>query len=1273
MLLILLLALSALAVAATAPPDRLPAAPGWVADRWGTEQGLPSESVYRLAWAPDGRLALGTTMGLGFFDGRSFEFLRVGDPDPPPDDRAMFVLNDAEGGLWVVSESGGLQRRTQAGTTRFQDVPVAPMALHPFVWRGRVFLQGGDALIELGPEPVVNDDFPPGTSMIIARDGVDWLWCTQGPRRWSADSGGWEPVEDASEVPTLWADRDLAGFHQALDGVWLGDDRLLATDEEPAALLVDGSTVWVATRGQGLVRLRPTPITLHPSAHPTLPRADVAIPIGPEGPVWSGAAQGPGFWSVEHPEVRHRRYTFVDPLHAVSEEVVERGHLRLVPIHPPHGGRIWTSSAGTFRETPDSDADTLVLERIPEAPNCVGSPDALLYLDDGRVLLGQGAVTDGRTWTVSPQACQPLLKWPRSVVSLPTGGFLVGGLQGVGRLSPSLELTPVGGPDDLSVRHLRIWDGRIWASTDERGVCVLPLGQLGEAEPAWRCVGRLGGFPENTVHASVHDDLGRVWFSTNTGLWVARSEAVDALFAGTIDVLPALQLGRAWGLDSPELNGFRGFSLFVDPAGHFWFPGQGGLAQVDPERLQLPAQLAGHVVAVSSGGRALSTPVHLPTTHRPLRIELAVSPLEWAEEVALRYRLNEQPWEPADLDILLTALPPGDAVLEVQARLLDDWQTIVELPVHRVPALTERPGFPLFVGLTGLLGGGLVFWVRTVALRRRARDLSLEVDRQTRSIQRKNEALAERAAELLVLNETVTAQAARLSTLDELKSRFVADLAHELRTPLTLVVGSLERLQRSVDPEAADSLSGAHRNVARLQSLIDQLFDLSRLEEGQVRMRAQRLDLAAYIGDIVARFRPGFEASGRVLAVSVASPVTVWADPNLLERVIGNLLSNALRHGEGRTSITLTQLDDRCRVEVHDEGPGVPEDARDRIFERFVQLSSGDTRSAEGAGIGLALVREFTELHGGEFGIDGRAEGVGAGFWVELPAGPGHLSLDDVRVGASDRLDLAGLPAVQQPVTAHEPTSKRPRVLLVEDNAEIRAYMAELLGEHFEVETAEGGQQGLQCVRSDRPDAVVTDVRMPGFDGFSLARSLRSDPSTADIPLMFVSAKTQPEDRVQGLELGQDYLCKPFGAAELIARVRNLVGRAPSEAAPADPTDPLPPEAGHVAAFRTQLEEVTAAGLSDSSFKVPQLARRMGVSKTTLQRRMAELDLPSPGAWLQTARLERARTHLQDGDFRTVGEVAAAVGLSRAYFTRAYRAWAGHPPGQDVRGGRRGK
>ena len=526
MLLILLLALSALAVAATAPPDRLPAAPGWVADRWGTEQGLPSESVYRLAWAPDGRLALGTTMGLGFFDGRSFEFLRVGDPDPPPDDRAMFVLNDAEGGLWVVSESGGLQRRTQAGTTRFQDVPVAPMALHPFVWRGRVFLQGGDALIELGPEPVVNDDFPPGTSMIIARDGVDWLWCTQGPRRWSADSGGWEPVEDASEVPTLWADRDLAGFHQALDGVWLGDDRLLATDEEPAALLVDGSTVWVATRGQGLVRLRPTPITLHPSAHPTLPRADVAIPIGPEGPVWSGAAQGPGFWSVEHPEVRHRRYTFVDPLHAVSEEVVERGHLRLVPIHPPHGGRIWTSSAGTFRETPDSDADTLVLERIPEAPNCVGSPDALLYLDDGRVLLGQGAVTDGRTWTVSPQACQPLLKWPRSVVSLPTGGFLVGGLQGVGRLSPSLELTPVGGPDDLSVRHLRIWDGRIWASTDERGVCVLPLGQLGEAEPAWRCVGRLGGFPENTVHASVHDDLGRVWFSTNTGLWVARSVAV---------------------------------------------------------------------------------------------------------------------------------------------------------------------------------------------------------------------------------------------------------------------------------------------------------------------------------------------------------------------------------------------------------------------------------------------------------------------------------------------------------------------------------------------------------------------------------------------------------------------------------------------------------------------------------------------------------------------------------------------------------------------------
>ena len=232
------------------------------------------------------------------------------------------------------------------------------------------------------------------------------------------------------------------------------------------------------------------------------------------------------------------------------------------------------------------------------------------------------------------------------------------------------------------------------------------------------------------------------------------------------------------------------------------------------------------------------------------------------------------------------------------------------------------------------------------------------------------------------------------------------------------------------------------------------------------------------------------------------------------------------------------------------------------------------------------------------------------------------------------------------------------RILLVEDNDELRGFMAGLFAERWTVSQARDGREGLELVRRLRPGLVVSDVRMPRLDGLRMARAMRSDPSVASIPILFVSAKTQEEDRVAGLELGDDYLCKPFGSAELLARAERLLRAGSSE--PVRPDRPA-----HEAAFLDALAKAVATGLADPEFSVAGLARKLAMSERSLQGRMKELDLPPPRTYLLEARLSEAKSMLRAGKFRTVSEVATAVGLSRAYFTRAYAAWAGQPPSRD--------
>jgi signal transduction histidine kinase len=440
----------------------------------------------------------------------------------------------------------------------------------------------------------------------------------------------------------------------------------------------------------------------------------------------------------------------------------------------------------------------------------------------------------------------------------------------------------------------------------------------------------------------------------------------------------------------------------------------------------------------------------------------------------------------------------------------------------------------------------------------RATELGEELRGRTREMERE---VVKRSLELAAANSELREANVKLGQLDAAKTAFFSNVSHEFRTPLTLMLGPLEDLlaDTPLDDRRRALLKLAHDNALRLLKLVNTLLDFSRFEAGRLRARYAPLDVAGCTADLAGMFESA--AAGADLRLAVDCPSLSepgWIDRDLWEKVVTNLISNAFKFTQrGEVAVRVREREGRIVLQVADTGVGIPHEELPRIFERFHRVASTWARTHEGSGIGLSLAREIVELHGGRVTVVSEP-GRGTTFTVEVPKGYSHLPADSVsHTPADPRISRdamahvaeagrwatdAGATGGRGPQPASSPGAPRARVLVVDDNSDLRSYLVGLLAPAYEVGTAENGLSALEAMQGQRPDIVVSDVMMPRLDGFGLVRALRADPSTASLPVILLSARAGEESAIEGLEVGaDDYLAKPFSARELLARVRTHV------------------------------------------------------------------------------------------------------------------------------------
>jgi len=531
-----------------------------------------------------------------------------------------------------------------------------------------------------------------------------------------------------------------------------------------------------------------------------------------------------------------------------------------------------------------------------------------------------------------------------------------------------------------------------------------------------------------------------------------------------------------------------------------------------------------------------------------------------------------------------------------------------------------------------------------------------------------------------------------IAEVDEMKSRFFANISHEFRTPLTLImshVRDLEAQQGSGVKMKRSSLAILGRNARRLLLLINQLLDIAKLEKNALQLQLVKGDLSEWIRVLVSSFQSLADSQQIGFISKIGDPESeVCFDPDKTEKIVTNLLSNAFKFTQkgGKVTFslqyhTLPENDQEyVTIEVRDTGKGIEKDQLSRIFDRFYQVSDTDSREVEGSGIGLSLTKDMVELLRGSISVES-VPGKGTSFVVKLPVSEDCFAGEEIRKLKTPQPHLYALDEEVDPESEKEGKEASPEseklVLVVEDNPDLRKYLVDQLSAVYHVLESENGKEGFEVARKHIPDLVISDVMMPVMDGIAMTEKIKRDPATNHIPVIMLTAKADKDSKLQGLELGaDDYVIKPFDKDELLVRVRNLIRQRELLREKFSHDFLLEPETEKSSVHFTMLREILAVidnHLDDPDFGLPSLGRELGMTRSQLFRKIRSITNTSPNELVRMVRMKHAARMLRSRDMN-ITQVMYEVGMKNpSHFAKSFKKYYRLNPSEYIRHIARGK
>lgn len=775
--------------------------------------------------------------------------------------------------------------------------------------------------------------------------------------------------------------------------------------------------------------------------------------------------------------------------------------------------------------------------------------------------------------------------------------------------------------------------GNVWTGTD-RGLCKL--------DPASGLFERFDNDLDlsQSIRTLTSDSRGRIWAATTNKLIMYDPVRKNKIVC---------DLNRDLRIDELIYNSF-----FIDPQGHIYMGGDGGYIRYHPDAILLNEDKAPTVVTSFSlwnkevrPGHRIGKRVALPRSilhsdrlrlrHNENSFRFYFSLLNFASsnnKYAYRLEGYDKEWQMTGGTQNYAAysnLSPGRYLFTVRGCNSDGiWS-------DRTARIEVRILPPWWLSWWAYLIYGVLVAVVIVV----AYNLTL--------------------TKMKLLSELRLEKLERMKTeeLNQVKMRFFTNVSHEFKTPLSLILGPIESLGEQIrDKRQLEQLSLMRQNGERLLRLIDQIMDLRKFDNGKMKLNPSTGEFVSFVRRIYASFAYQAQRRGIDYDFETSEPeLTFQFDSDKVEKVLYNLLSNAFKftpdNGHIGITVSLRRSDEGrfAAVEVSDTGIGVTEADREHIFERFYQGSNPSFESIRGTGIGLMLAKDFVELHGGTLTLES-APGRGSAFTFTLPVDPAGAAPAS---GTAERQPEAGS------------AERNPKVLIVEDNEDMRNFLRINLEEQYEIYAAHDGNDGWEQIRNIYPDLVVSDVMMPGMDGFELCRRSKAELLTCHIPFLLLTAKSDEENRAEGYSAGADgYIAKPFSIKTLRTRVNSLIEQRiklreryrqklltdPSEIQIESENDK----------FIDTLVKAIEQNIDNSEFGIQELCEISRYSYQQVYRKVKALTGESINEFIRTVRLKRAAQYLAQSDTR-ISEIMYSVGFnSHSYFTKCFREHFGLSP-----------